>query len=102
MEYKVIQSNWMPKRFDAIALFGCLILMRDTSNEELFQHELIHLVQQREVGIFKYHFLWFFNKSFRAKVEATAYRAHGVSDSNIMHILSVKYDLSYQEAKELI
>lgn len=95
----IVTVPYLPFRFDGMALFGCLILIKK-GHEKLIPHEQIHIQQQKEHGRFMYHWKWIFNKDFRAMMEIQAYRiGDRLSDYAIAHKLRTIYGIELDPNK---
>lgn len=70
----IIQTNLMPRRFDALSL-GLIILIRPKSSDDkgLLEHELVHS-RQAIKGLFILHLLrYWLDKDYRYKSELEGY-----------------------------
>jgi hypothetical protein len=80
-------------RFQGLALGWVILIKR--GHENLIDHEMIHIKQQKRCGFWTYMLRWWFSEEFRAKVEIEAYRvADGLGDKAIIDKLVDLYGIA--------
>jgi hypothetical protein len=77
------------------------------NNNALIKHELKHVEQMKNVGTFKWWFLYLFSPLFRQSAEVEAYKVqieNGMLLSEAAQFLSTMYhlDLTYDQAAKLL
>lgn len=84
----------------AITLFGKSFLIRGEWTPDLEAHEQYHARRQREVGGWKYMWLYISDPSFRYTEELAAYRVsimHGMPHSSAVRFICTNYFLDIPE-----
>lgn len=109
MFYKVIYNDKLvPRGFGGITLAPFIFLKENKKgNEELLEHEKVHIKQQYKWLIIPYFFMYKLSKKWRQRWEVEAFKVsvnEGLPITLAAQWLSTKYnlDLSYKQAINLL
>ena len=72
----IFKTPWLPFGWHGMACRWFILLRR--GHDDLIAHEMHHIKQQRELGVFSYGWNYFTNKNFRFAIELEAYIAGGL------------------------
>jgi len=68
----ILYLPYLPFGFDGIALKWIVLIKK--GQEKILAHEMVHVRQQKQIGLVKYLFKYLTNSDFRVAIEYEAYR----------------------------
>ena len=85
---KIVRTKWLPFGWEGMALGKVIFL----TNDALLAHELVHISQQKQLGLLVYLFKYVTSRQFRYEMEKQAYvLGSGMSESDAMDFIKRRY-----------
>lgn len=107
MKYPILYVPFKPLGYRrGAACYWFIMIKKDFKGDQgLIDHEKCHLRQQRDIGLFKYAWLYLVKKDprFIAEVEYAAFKyGSKYTDGRIKHILENNYNVPIDVINEVI